>query len=144
MSFTFHEQDDDITNELNKLNNKLDKLQYTNMIHMADLIMRRGDYKNFDIKLRKSIFNSIYQFSRRISVKYCSIIIDKRYVNIGTQLRQKLAFEINKLIKEHINYFNKFYLQTKPSAPISCSLIFKANFMTEDEMVGWHHPLLWT
>ena len=108
VSFTFHEQDDDITNELNKLNNKLDKLQYTNMIHMADLIMRRGDYKNFDIKLRKSIFNSIYQFSRRISVKYCSIIIDKRYVNIRTQLRQKLAFEINKLIKEHINYFNKF------------------------------------
>lgn len=108
VSFTFHEQDDDITDELNKLNNKLDKLQYTNMIHMADLIMRRGDYSNFDIKLRKNIFNSIYQFSRRIPVRYCSIIVDKRYVNTRTQLRQKLAFEINKLIKEHINYFNKF------------------------------------
>ena len=34
-----------------------------------------------------------------------------------------------------------FYLQTKPSTPISCSLIFKANFTTEDEMVGWHHRL---
>ena len=108
VSFTFHEQDDDITNELNKLNSRLEKLQYTDMIHMADLIMRRGDYKDFDISRRKSIFNSIYQFSRRISVKYCSIIVDKRFVNTKTQLRQKLAFEINKLVKEHVSYFDKF------------------------------------
>ena len=49
------------------------------------------------------------------------------------QMKVCIAFETC------INYFNKFYLQTKPSAPISCSLIFKANFTTEDEMVGWHH-----
>ena len=108
VSFTFHEQDDDITSELKKLNDKLDKLKYTNMIHMADLVMRRGDYRYFDIKLRKSIFNSIYQFSRRISVKYCTVIVDKRYLNNKKQLRQKLEFDINKIVKAHIDYFNRF------------------------------------
>ena len=73
VSFTFHEQDDDIMTEVNKLNNRLDRIGYTNMIHMADLIMRRGDYRNFDIAIRKSIFNAIYQFSRRIKVKYKTI-----------------------------------------------------------------------
>ena len=108
VSFTFHEQNDDIMLELNKLNARLDKIGYTNMIHMADLIMRREDYKNFDIAMRKSIFNSIYQFSRRIPVKYKTIIIDKRYTSDVRTLRQRLSIDINKMIKEHEKYFNKF------------------------------------
>ncbi len=108
VSFTFHEQNDDIMQELNKLNTRLDKIGYTNMIHMADLIMRREDYKNFDISMQKSIFNSIYQFSRRIPVKYKTIIIDKRYTNDARTLRQRLSAEINKMIKEHEMYFNRF------------------------------------
>ena len=108
VSFTFHEQNDDIMQELNKLNRRLDKIGYTKMIHMADLIMRREDYKNFDIAMRKSIFNSIYQFSRKIPVKYKTIIIDKRYTNDARTLRQRLSIEINKMIKEHEKYFNRF------------------------------------
>ena len=81
VSFTFHEQDADIKLEINKLNNRLKGLGYTNMIHMADLIMRRGDYRKFNISMRKSIFNAIYQFSRRIPVKYQTIIIDKKYTD---------------------------------------------------------------
>ena len=108
VSFTFHEQDDDIMLELNKLNARLDRIGYTDMIHMADLIMRREDYKNFDIATRKSIFNSIYQFSRKIPVKYKTIIIDKRYTNDARTLRQRLSVEINKMIKEHEMYFNRF------------------------------------
>ena len=70
--------------------------------------MRREDYKNFDIAMRKSIFNSIYQFSRKIPVKYKTIIIDKRYTNDARTLRQRLSIEINKMIKEHEKYFNRF------------------------------------
>lgn len=108
VSFTFHEQDSDIMPELNKLNDRLDRIGYTNMIHMADLIMKRGDYSRFPIDKRKSIFNSIYQFSRRIPVKYKTIVIDKKYTNNGRILRQKLSLEINNMVKEHEKYFNKF------------------------------------
>lgn len=108
VSSTFHEQDDDISNELIKLNDRLNRIGYTNMIHMADLIMKRGDYKNFNIPMRKSIFNSIYQFSRRIPVKYKTIIIDKKYTDNSRILKQKISLEINKMIKENKHYFNKF------------------------------------
>lgn len=108
VSFTFHEQDDDIMPELSKLNVRLNKIGYTNMIHMADLIMRRGDYAKIDIKSRKSIFNAIYQFSRKIPVKYCSIIIDKKYTDNSKILRKQISNEINKMINEHEEYFNKF------------------------------------
>lgn len=70
--------------------------------------MKREDYSRFPIDKRKSIFNSIYQFSRRISVKYKTIIIDKKYTDNGRILRQKLSIEINNMVKEHEEYFSKF------------------------------------
>lgn len=108
VSFTFHEQDDNIMEELSKLNERLAKIGYTNMIHMADLIMKRGEYQEFEIKKRKSIFNSIYQFSRRIPVKYKTIIINKKYTDNSRILKQQLSSQINKMIKEHEDYFYKF------------------------------------
>ena len=108
VSFTFHEQDDDIIPELNKLNNRLERIGYTNMIHMADLIMKRGDYSRFSIDMRKNIFKAIYHFSRKINVKYKTIIIDKKYTNNNRVLKQQLSLEVNNMIKEHQDYFNKF------------------------------------
>jgi len=108
VSFTFHEHDNDIIPELNVLNDRLSKIGYTNMIHMADLIMKRGDYFTFSIDTRKNIFKSIYHFSRKIKVKYKTIIIDKRYTNNGRILRQQLSYEINKMIKDNEQYFEKF------------------------------------
>ncbi len=108
VSFTFHEQTDDIIPQLNRLNERLNRIGYTKMIHMADLIMKRGDYSKFEISKRKSIFNAIYQFSRRIPVKYYTIIIDKKYTDNSRTLRQQVSSEINKMIKEHLEYFNKF------------------------------------
>lgn len=108
ISFTFHEQNDNITFELDKLNARLEKIGYTKMIHMADLIMKRGDYSKFDINTRKNIFKAIYHFSRKIPVKYKTILVDKKYADISTTLRQQLSIEINKMIKEHESYFNKF------------------------------------
>ena len=108
VSFTFHEQNNDIMLELNKLNDRLYNIGYTDMLHIADLIMKRGDYSKFPIAKRKSIFNSIYQFSRRIPVKYKTIIIDKKYTNNSRVLKQKLSLEINNMVKEHERYFNKF------------------------------------
>lgn len=108
VSFTFHEQNNDIMLELNKLNDRLYNIGYTDMLHIADLIMKRGDYSKFPIAKRKSIFNSIYQFSRRIPVKYKTIIIDKKYTNNSRVLKKKLSLEINNMVKEHERYFNKF------------------------------------
>ncbi len=108
VSFTFHEHNINIMTELEVLNNKLEKLKYSKMIHMADLIMKRGEYSKFNVSKRKSIFNAIYQFARRINVSYKTIIIDKRYTDNSKILKQKLSTEINIMIKDNIKYFEKF------------------------------------
>lgn len=78
------------------------------MIHMADLIMRRGDYSKLSIEDRRRIFKSIYHFSRKIKVKFKTIIIDKRYTNNSTILKQKLSIEINQMINENEEFFKKY------------------------------------
>lgn len=108
VSFTFHDQNNDITPEINNLNDRLKRIGYTGMIHMANLIMKRGEYAKFSLIIRKSIFKSLFHFSRKVDVKYNTIIIDKKYINDSFLLRKKLLFEINSMIKKIDKYLNKY------------------------------------
>ena len=81
------------------------------MIHTANLITNRGEYKLYDIEKRKSIFNAIYYFSLEIDVKYKSIFIDKRYKNNKFKLKMKIESEINKFINKNKKFkeINLYY-----------------------------------
>lgn len=65
VSFTFHEQEDDIMLEINKLNSRLEKIGYTDMIHMADLIMKRGDYSKLSLDKRKAFLKQYIIFQEK-------------------------------------------------------------------------------
>lgn len=110
VSFTIHESNDSITNDLEYLNNRLKKANYDGMIHLADLVAKRGDYSHFYLKQRKDIFWSIFYFSKRVKVKIHTIIVDKRFKNNKSQLNRELAVEINnffEVIKDYMNEFDK-------------------------------------
>lgn len=108
VSFTIHESDNSIVNDLEYLNNRLKNANYDGMIHLADLVARRGDYAHFDLEQRKNIFWSIFYFSKRVQVKVHTIIVDKRFKNNKTQLNRELAIEISKFFDSISNYMNEF------------------------------------
>ena len=108
VSFTIHESNDSIVNDLEYLNNRLKKANYDGMIHLADLIAKRGDYASFNLQQRKDIFWSIFYFSKRVKVKIHTIIVDKRFKNNKTQLNRELASEINNFFIEISDYMNEF------------------------------------
>ena len=108
VSFTLHESNDSIVNDLEYLNNRLKKAKYDGMIHLADLVAKRGDYSHFNLEQRKDIFWSIFYFSKRVKVKIHTIIVDKRFKNNRTQLNRELAFEINNFFNSISNYMNEF------------------------------------
>lgn len=78
------------------------------MIHTTALVINKGEYKNISTPIRKSIFNAIYTFSKRIKVKYHTIIIDKKYMNNNKTLKRYITIEINKMINNNLDYFSKF------------------------------------
>ena len=59
VSFVYLSSLDNIEPFLNALNKRLNKLQFTKMIHAADLIRHKGDYKNLSIDQRRKIFTAI-------------------------------------------------------------------------------------
>lgn len=135
VSFTIHESDNSIVNDLEYLDNKLKKANYDGMIHLADLVARRGDYAHFNLEQRKNIFWSIFYFSKRVEVKIHTIIINKRFKNNKAQLNRELAIEISKffnLISDYMNEFEKVVVyydngQEALGAIIDTLLITKSN-----------------
>ena len=108
VSFTIHESNNFITNDLLYLNERLKKAKFDKMIHMADLIAKRGDYANFNLQQRKDIFWSIFYFSKRVKVKIYTIIVDKRFKNNKIQLNRELATEFNNFFNDISDYINEF------------------------------------
>lgn len=108
VSFTLHESSDSIQSELKYLNERLKKLNYEGMIHLAYLVAKRGDYSHFDLEKRKSIFWAIFYFSNRVKVKLKTIIIDKKYINKKMQLNMALAREIGQFVNDNREYLESF------------------------------------
>lgn len=135
ISFTIHESNKPLRVDLEYLNTRLKKANYDGMIHLADLVARRGDYARFDLEQRKNIFWSIFHFSRRVPVKIHTIIVDKRYINNKTQLNRELATNINAFfnsINEYMSEFDKVVIyydngQDALGAIIDTLLIHKNN-----------------
>lgn len=61
VSMVMYDTSKSITSFLNAFNDRLKEIGYTGMIHMADLVRHKGDYKNFDIKKgRKYLMQYMY------------------------------------------------------------------------------------
>ena len=108
ISFTLHESNNSIKNELKYLNDKLNNLNYNGMIHLADLIAKRKEYSSFNLEQRKKIFWAIFNFTKKVPIKLKTIILDKRYINSIKQLSKSISLEIHKFLNENKKYFNNF------------------------------------
>ncbi len=78
------------------------------MIHTADLIRNKGDYKYLSINQRQSIFNSLFVFTKRSPIKLKSIIVSKKYTDTYKLLKKQLTIELNELVSNNYKFFQKF------------------------------------
>lgn len=108
VSFVYLSSLNNIEPFLNALKKRLNKLKFTKMIHTADLLRHKGDYKDLSIEQRRKIFTAIYQFSRKSPIKLKSIIVNKKYTDTYKLLKKQLTMELNELISNNLKYFQKF------------------------------------
>ena len=108
VSMVFYDTTINIDNFLHDFEDRLKRLGYSGMIHMADLVMRRGEYANWNINDRRKLFNAIYQFTRKSPIKIANIIIDKKYTNHSQTLKQKIIQEFDKIITNNQKFFDGF------------------------------------
>lgn len=108
VSFTLHESENSINEELKYLNEKLDKLGYDGMIHLAYLVAKRGDYEHFLLEKRKSIFWAIFYFAKRVKIQVHTVIVNKNFKNKKAQLTKELKSKITRFFETISDYMNEF------------------------------------
>lgn len=107
VSFVFYEGDD-ISDDIAFLNEKLKTLGHKNMVHTALLVARKNEYNKYSLERRKNIFYALFNFARKVKVKFNSFVIDKRYINSKSQLKRKIKEEINDFLRENHKYLESF------------------------------------
>lgn len=108
VSFVFYNDINSIDKDVSFLNKRLLELGHNGMVHTALLVSRKNEYNKFDLKNRKSIFYTFYNFARKIDIKLKSIVVDKRYSNTRLQLKKKLKDEMAKIIQHNYKYISSF------------------------------------
>lgn len=108
ISLVFHEQKNNIRQDVIKLENNLKTLGFTGMVHMGDLVTGHGDFEGMSIARRRKIYQALYRFSIKIEARYCTIIIDKHNFRNNKSLSQAINTEFRNLIEENLAYFLSF------------------------------------
>ena len=81
ITMILHNQDIDITENIKSLENHLHDLKFDyNAVHTGPIIRREEIYKTMHMEERKRIFNSLFNFARRLDFKYICTYAVKGFI----------------------------------------------------------------
>lgn len=113
VAMVFHDQADDISSEIEALDEHIRASGFKYPVfHAGPLIRREQVYKYEEMEKRRSLFKSLLHFTRRIPIRYLCPKIDKAECQEDEmQLFLKLSKAISEELKKHYEYLNSYDLQ---------------------------------
>ena len=85
-------------------------------IHTGPIIRQEDEYRNFDIQMRRRIFNKMVAFVKQLNIRYKAFYIEKKHNIDVIEATGKLAKYISNFIKENYQeflsytYFEKVFI----------------------------------
>lgn len=109
VTFVFHEQSNNIADDVKRFNDSLFDLGICNRsIHAGPLIRREEDYENESLETRRQIFNRSFNFTRKVEIMYHTFLVEKRQLSGNLDLYLSLSKQISGFLSAHLTYFMKF------------------------------------
>lgn len=109
VSFVFHNQENDISLNITKLDRILTRFNINNnCIHTAPLVRGEEIYQNMDLHARRKILNSFFAFLKDINISYESFYVEKKHIEDEVELTAKLSKQIANFAKDNLSYFQQF------------------------------------
>ena len=109
VTLVFHEQASDIERDITLLNMKLREFDLANgSVHTGPLIRREKEYSNWSLLERKQIFNTLYNFTRKIDIKYCVLVVEKKSLIEEMELIAKLTKQLTRFLNEHFTKLSAY------------------------------------
>ena len=109
VSFVFHNQGNDISKSIHKLDSVLTQFNINNnCIHTAPLVRGEEIYQNMDLHARRKILNSFFAFLKDINISYNSFYVEKKHLEDEIELTSKLSKQIANFTKDNLSFFQDF------------------------------------
>ena len=109
VSVVLHDQSDSIEAQLSGMEKYLSDLGYPHhAIHAGPLVRRESDYLNLQMEDRKKIFNLLFNFARKVPVRYFCIKVRKSECRDADDLDARLTKAIKNEVEKNKDYWNTF------------------------------------
>ena len=106
ITMVFHNQDDDISGPLAKLEQDLSNRGLPeHCVHTGPIIRRENEYEFLTIEERRRILNSMVTFIKHLDIRYHCVHIEKKHIEDSVQAVAKLSKQISQFIKDHYTEF---------------------------------------
>ena len=109
ISMVLHNQQDDISNELQVLEQELNNLGLQNhCIHSGPVIRSEEEYRGYDLADRKRMLMKLMTFIRHLDIQFKSIYIEKKHIEDSVEATGKLSKKLALFIRENYAFFCGF------------------------------------
>jgi len=110
LSLVFHEQDQQITDELDRLDKILEEIGFdpSSAVHTGAIIRGEDEYRTMDIAVRKKAFTGLFAFARRTPFTYQSFHFRKRETSDRFALKGVISRRLAQYLQDHAEYFLSF------------------------------------
>ena len=107
ITMVFHDQNNDITDNIEKFNNELFLLGFDrkHCVHNGPIIRREPPYEHMDIKERRRIFNKMVAFTRQLNITFKCFHIEKKHITDTIEASGKLSKLLASFIRENYDIF---------------------------------------
>ena len=113
ITMVFHDQDNDLSHNIKKLDSELNNLNMTNhLIHTEPLIRREPPYSDFAPNERRAIITKLYYFMIKSHLHYKTFIYNKNKFSNIYSLQSQMAKDISNFIvnNSYLKYVKKAIL----------------------------------
>ena len=109
VSFVIHEQDNDISEEVKKLEKSVHDAGFNiEYIHTEPVIRREGIFYDLTLDERRQLLYKLLNFTVKCPFKYHTIAIKRREAKDKVQLSGKIGKEIGTFLMNHLDFFQSF------------------------------------
>jgi hypothetical protein len=106
----FHDQDVDISSQIERLNNTLVESGLPNdiAIHSGPIIRNEDEFRQLTLEDRHRLFDRLLTFARISKVKHKAILIKKREYPSRNDIVGRISRELSLFLNGHLDYFQAF------------------------------------
>ena len=109
VTMVLHDQSVDISDQIRGLNEYIRDLGYCDhAIHTGPLIRRESIYENEYVEARRKLFNTLFNFTRKLNIHYICTKVDKSECSDIIQLTARVSKAIAKALRDTESFWNQY------------------------------------